>query len=109
MATQTPAPQRWPEAHCVSVTHAQKPPVHCPLEPHCESMTQVPHVPCTHACPPSHGLFEVQAAHAPLRQTSPLGVEPIPMREDALQSLFDVHVVHTPARHVCPLAQSVAL
>jgi hypothetical protein len=29
--------------------HVQKPLAHTPLEPHCESMTHVPHVPSTQA------------------------------------------------------------
>lgn len=70
-------------------------------------MTQVPHVPCTHACPPSHWLFAVHAVHAPLTQTSPLGELPNTNCPDCVQSAFLVHDVHTPWRHVCPLAQSV--
>jgi hypothetical protein len=31
-------------------------------------MTQVPQVPCTQACPPSHWLFDVHAVQAPLTQ-----------------------------------------
>jgi hypothetical protein len=50
------------------VTQAQKPYVHWPFVPHCESMTQVPQVPWTHACPPSHWLFEEHAEHTPLTQ-----------------------------------------
>jgi hypothetical protein len=87
--------------------------MHCPLVPHCESMTQVPHVPCTHAWPPSHWLFDVQAAHAPLTQIWPLGDAPNgkgnggPEEEGfALQSPFVEHALQTPPRHVCPLAQS---
>ena len=69
MATHTPAPHCWPDAHCESSMHAQKPYVHCPFVPHCESITHVPHVPCTHACPPSHWLFDVHAVHDPPMHT----------------------------------------
>ena len=44
--------------------------MHAPVAPHCESMTQVPQVPVTQACPPPHWLFAVQATHAPAMQAS---------------------------------------
>ena len=71
MGTQIPAPQRWPAAHCWAVEHVQKPSVHCPLEPHWELVTQVPHVLCAQTCPPPHWLFDVHALHMPLMHARP--------------------------------------
>jgi hypothetical protein len=75
-------------------------------------MTQVPHVPITHAWPPSHCLLDVHAVHAPLTQIWPLGDDPNgkgnggPEAVFALQSPFVEHDAHMPLRHVCPFAQS---
>jgi hypothetical protein len=54
ISTQTPAPQRWPAAHCPSLAQMQKPKEHCAFGPHWSFVEQVPQVPPTHASPPPH-------------------------------------------------------
>jgi hypothetical protein len=69
--TQTPAPQRCPDAHCCAVEQVQIPFLHCPSGPHWTFVTQVPHVPWAQACPPAHWLFDEHALQAPAMQASP--------------------------------------
>lgn len=84
----------------------QKPSLHWPAEPHWEFVTQVPQVPCTHACPPPHWLSDV---HAP--QALPMHASPVipwlgPREAAKLQSAYVEHAPHLPATQPCPPEQS---
>jgi hypothetical protein len=92
IATQTPAPQRCPVAHCWSMVQMQKPLVHWPVAPHCAFVAHVPQVPPTHACPPPHWLLAVQFVQTPLTHASPGG----PCGPLNMLLLQSANVVHGP-------------
>jgi hypothetical protein len=99
LATQTPAPQCWSEAQFASTEQAQKLLRHCPLGPHCESMTHVPQVPVTRAWPPPHWRFSVQAVQTPSMHARPAGPceSGNALLFTVLQSSNVVHAPQTPA------------